>query len=158
MKTAFPTAATVHEGVEMMRRTGAKSVISIGNGAVSDVAKGIRALMESGAKTVAENDDKITSLQQSSTATTNEVSYPHIAVSTTLSPTPSLPGWVCLHHEEDVFTRRSCKEPQVRAIIEWWMLQDTPATLCSELSLLLPIFRFFSSLCALSLSLADFRW
>jgi alcohol dehydrogenase class IV len=113
VKTAFPTAATIHEGVEMARRTGAKSVISIGNGAVGDVAKGIRALMESGAKTVAEND-KINA--RLSTATTNEVSYPHIAVSTTLSPTPSLPGWVCLHHEEDVFTRRSCNEPQVRAI------------------------------------------
>jgi alcohol dehydrogenase class IV len=123
----FPTSLAVEEGAEMVRRTGSKSIISIGNGSISDVAKGIRALYENGVKSVDDLDRCLhlnsalnsavnpsdTLASSSPTRLANKVVLPHLAVSTTLSFVPLMPRWVSLHHEEDVFISRECSEPQV---------------------------------------------
>lgn len=102
-KTPFPTTAFIEEGAELFRRTGCKSIVTIGPGSLSDCGKGVRNLIFSNSKKV----------NQVLSNPPKSVPVPLIAVPTTISPIPMLKSWCCLHHEEDVFVKRFSPKPEV---------------------------------------------
>jgi hypothetical protein len=101
-KTAFCGSTSVHEGLEMVRRTGAKSIVSIGSTSIADTAKGIQALVGCGAKTIDEMDKK---------AARPATSFPHFSFATEVSPEYAVGSWLALHNQEDVLIRRAGLAP-----------------------------------------------
>jgi hypothetical protein len=114
----------------MARRTGAKSVVSIGSSTVCDTGKGIQTLMELGMKTVDEFDrrflttvasksgDSHTATANSSPAIVGNGSlFPHHSVATEVCPSYGYTAWSALHKSEDVLVRRPCLNPSVRDTI-----------------------------------------
>jgi len=87
LSTYLPTTQAVEAGVEMFRRTGARSITVVGNGAVIDAAKGMAELIDS---------------QRAPGST----ALPLLVIPTSISPVGCHPAWSCLHAEDDVLISR----------------------------------------------------
>lgn len=116
MATPFPTDKSLEEGVALLRRTGAKSIISIGSGAVTDAAKAIRLMAETGARLVSETHKPLHFKESISL----------LSIATSVSPVHSLCAWGVLHPEDDVLVRSWAHPPEVRAHVfhstQCWIL------------------------------------
>ncbi len=99
----YPTYKCINEGILLAKRTGVRSIISIGSGEVLDYAKGLRSIIESDANELDNYDDKKIS----------KIKIPLLTVSTTLSPVSFTNTWFCLHKEDDRLLRRYCRPADV---------------------------------------------
>mmetsp|Transcript_4046 Transcript_4046/g.4168 ORF Transcript_4046/g.4168 Transcript_4046/m.4168 type:complete len:638 (+) Transcript_4046:100-2013(+) len=137
VKTVFATPSSVREGLEIVRRTGAKSVISIGSSTICDTGKGIQTLIQHGFKSVDELDSHLLAINRSkddsgedpanktkihdnndqtnsaSVSKSSKVEFSHFSVATDISPAYDTPYWSALHPEDDVLIRRPCYTPEV---------------------------------------------
>ncbi len=108
MNTPFPTYANLVESISLFRRTGAKSIITIGNGAVSDYGKAIRCAIET-ALPISQTK-QIKSMQQY----TKRESIPLLSFGNTSSIVHYLPTFQILHNEDDLLISHFGRQPEVR--------------------------------------------
>lgn len=89
----------------MYTRSGCNSMMSIGFDCTTHTAKGIKSLVEKGAKSVTALDMRLSG---------TGLPVPLISVSKDLTPYSKLDQFFCLHHEEDILVPRFCSPPDVR--------------------------------------------
>jgi alcohol dehydrogenase class IV len=106
MNTPYPVINEIQDSANLFRRTGAKSLITIGSGAVSDFGKVIRCLLETGV-----NVQEV--MQKKTKLPTSKIDIPHISIASTVSTSHFSPSALVLHYEEDVLVSLSTKAPSV---------------------------------------------
>lgn len=108
--TPYPTLANLQESISLFRRTGAKSLITIGNGAVSDYGKAIRGAVE-------------TALPINQFLKNKSINYvqrekiPLLSFGSTPSIVHYLPSFQVLHHEDDILVSGVGRPAEVSHIL-----------------------------------------
>jgi alcohol dehydrogenase class IV len=103
MGTAYPTNKNIEDSVDMFRRTGCKSIIAVGSGALIDTAKTIRLMAETNVRKISDIAKPLHFRDH----------VPLLSVATTISPVHSLASGGVLHFEDDVLVRTRCHQPEV---------------------------------------------
>ena len=106
MSSPYPNHKNIEESVDLLKRTGSKSIVAIGSGAVVDTAKGIRMLAESGNR-------KVFTHYPFRRIVCKDV-IPLISVATSNSHVHALSSYGRLHAEDDVLVKTWCRAPEVR--------------------------------------------
>jgi alcohol dehydrogenase class IV len=106
MNTPYPVINEIQDSANLFRRTGAKSLITIGSGAVCDFGKVVRCLLETGV-----NVQEV--MQKKTKLPTSKIDIPHISIASTASTSHFLPSALVLHYEEDVLVSLATKSPSV---------------------------------------------
>lgn len=114
LKSIFPSAKDISEGVSLAKRTGISSIIGVGTEAVTDVSKAIREDLEG-------RQSKLALPTQNNDFLRN--TYPLLLLPSTQSPSPIFPVYKCLHEEEDILLSHSCARPETVAFV-MELLQD----------------------------------
>ncbi len=100
--TPFPPAFP-----ELFRRTGASSITSVGSASVTDFAKAVRTLVETGGGAVEDmSQGKLRSLSR-------KLSVPLFSVATSLSPYHHCSSFAHMHREDNVLVYKWCRPPEV---------------------------------------------
>lgn len=105
MSSPYPNHKNIEESVDLLKRTGSKSVIAIGSGAVVDTAKGIRMLAETGSR-------KVFTYYAAKPLQCKDV-IPLVSVATSASHVHALSSYGRLHTEDDVLIKTWCRAPEV---------------------------------------------
>lgn len=106
MTAPYPNHKNMEESVDLFKRTGSKSIVAIGSGAVVDTAKGIRMLAETGNRKV------FTYIGAKPVLCKDTV--PLISVASSASHIHALSSYGRLHAEDDVLVKTWCRPPEVR--------------------------------------------
>lgn len=110
MSSPYPTHKNIEESVDLLKRTGSKSIISIGSGAVVDTAKSIRMLAETGTR-------KVFTYYDAKPIVCKDT-VPLISVASSVSHVHSLASYGRLHAEDDVLVKTWCRSPEVIAFCD----------------------------------------
>lgn len=114
-----PSLATVSEAVELFRRTGCRSIISIGTGSEADAGKAVRAMLEQQTATSSKSKVKLPHrapvADSKGNTTVNAVTVPLICMATSISPVHSRGAYGLLHDEEHTVEMRHWRAPDVIA-------------------------------------------
>lgn len=97
MAQPYPTLKDIETSAALFQRTGSKSIISIGSGAVADLGKAIR-------------------MRVQAFSGKGGLAIPLLSAATTLSPVHSSSVCGVLHHEEDVLAFSQSHPPEVVAV------------------------------------------
>lgn len=108
MSSMFPLIDNIQESVGLFRRTGAQSIVAIGNGAVSDFAKAVRLLVETGTKNVPETSWKHLPKLKLKAPT------PLATIACTLSSVHYTSSFSFMHGEDNCLVQTWSKAPDVR--------------------------------------------
>lgn len=104
LNTPFPVLNAIQESLSLFRRTGAKSIITIGNGAIADYGKALRSCAETALMPH--------QLMKSKMYTQRET-IPLFCVRTSLSKVPFTSTLQVLHPEDDVLISAEGRAPEV---------------------------------------------
>jgi hypothetical protein len=108
LKSRFPSIESIQDGVNLLKRTGSTSIVTIGNSTITDYGKALQM--------VADGHQSVTALLQDPTATTTRPSIPrlgHVSVATTPSICHFLASSQIIHSEEDILLEIPCFQPSV---------------------------------------------
>jgi alcohol dehydrogenase class IV len=108
MNTLFPVSDEINEATTMFRRSGGRSLISVGDASATDFTKLIRKSVETHTSI-----DKFLRPWKLVPSSSSAVSVPHLAVTTSPSVNHFLSSSMILHSEEDVLFGLTSSTPNV---------------------------------------------
>jgi alcohol dehydrogenase class IV len=117
VKTQYPFKNSVELGVDLFRRSGAGAIIAIGSSAVTDLAKGIRRVLESDAECLELNhfedprDYRLFDEGKMPLGYTRQI--PLAILATSVSPCHFADRWATLRNEDVLFTYKHARVPEV---------------------------------------------
>lgn len=114
LASPFPTVNNIQESIVLFKRTGSKSILSIGNGSVTDYSRAIRCCVEQG-KSISQIYDTqhlgtLSQLQEHSKKDPINL----ICIPTTPSPFHFSDTFDIVHKEEDLLISLNGRAPEVR--------------------------------------------
>lgn len=109
MNTPYPVIHNIQESLSLFRRTGAKSIIAIGNGAVLDFGKALRACAET-----AMPISHLLKFNKSISTYTQQEVIPMFCIAPVVSPISFLSSINILHVEDDILVSTRGRAPEVR--------------------------------------------
>ena len=109
-RTLFPTSTAIADGIDLARRTGIQSIVTVGNESCIAIGKAIRETLESGL-----TSNHMSSMLAVRTNTDNATRYviPLVTIPSNVTPTTAFPIWSGLHNEEDYVQDFACRPPDV---------------------------------------------
>jgi hypothetical protein len=110
MNTPYPVQNMLQESLSLFRRTGAKSIVTIGNGAVADYGKALR--------TCAETALTPSQLAKSKSPYVQRETVPLLCVRTSMSVVPFSSSLQLLHAEDDVLITAPGRTPEVSVLFK----------------------------------------
>lgn len=108
LKSKYPSTESIQDGVNLLKRTGATSIVTVGNATMTDYGKALQL--------AADNSSGISSLLRDPTSNSMQTASPriaHIAVPITSSPNHFLSTCQVIHPEEDILIEIPCFKPSV---------------------------------------------
>lgn len=111
LKSKYPSVESIKDGINLLKRTGASSIISIGNGTITDYGKALQFAIDSPAS--------LNSLFTDPTSIPTLKALPrisHVIIPTTPTPNHYVSSCQVIHPEEDILLEIPAFAPSVSFI------------------------------------------